>query len=325
MKPHTLLLLLPVAAIMLVSGCTIPGTDVEIPFISGLFGPSVSQDVTDVVVITSLRSIPDTVVPGQTFRIVAYVQNKGSNTLSADGKNPVEVELYDYCSGLFDLLGNSLGGGKGATEATIPKLLPYETKEIYWTLQARADTKLKTTCPKDGMKVSVTYPYTSTSLSTITFINPTEYARRIEQNVLTKKTSELVAGDGPVRAYLSVEDDQPIPVNAGTTVLALNIENKGSGYPKTQEMTANDPGSGWQVKLDSFSIAGLTWSEQGCEIQGSGGLKTKLIQNKRKIVCSATIPGFGDIGLEATKKMEAVISYEYQFTASVPVTVEPKT
>ena len=102
-----LLLILPVVAILLVSGCTIPGTDIEIPFLSDWFGPAVEQDTADVVVISSLRAIPDTVVPGQTFRIVSYIQNKGSKTIPLDqsdlkttanlqiqNSRPV-VELYD--------------------------------------------------------------------------------------------------------------------------------------------------------------------------------------------------------------------------------------
>ncbi len=313
-----LLLLLPIFFVLIVSGCTIPGTDIEIPFVSDLFGTPVEQDTTDVVVISSLRAIPDTVVPGQTFRIVAYVQNKGSKTLENDNK--VVVKLYDYCSGLFELLNNNKNKqGPSAAEYSIEKLLPYETKEISWTLKANSGIKLKTTCPKDGMKVSVTYPYSSTSMSTITFINPAEYQRRIEQGTSKGVTSAISAGDGPVRAYFTVEDEQPIPTDSGTTVLALNIENKGSGYPVTRTTQGHD----YQITLDSFDIGEMEWKNNDCEIKN--GLTTKLIQNKRKFVCEANISKYsGDIGLESTINMKTEISYAYQFTKSARVTVEPK-
>jgi hypothetical protein len=321
------MLIISAAAVLLVSGCTIPGTDIEIPFISGLFGPSVEQDTTDVVVISSLRAIPDTVVPGQQFRIIAYVQNKGSKTF----EKSVQVKLYDYCKGTFEILGNNIEKGVDGDQAstcTIEKLLPYETKEIYWTLKADKGIELKTVCPSDGMKVSVTYPYESTSLSTITFMEPTEYQRRIEQGTLQSKDSYIIAGDGPVRAYLDVEDEQPIPIDAKTTVLSLNIENRGSGYPVTQ---TSQQGDEYQVTVKSVDTGSeeigniyMEWKKaDDCEIK-TDGFKTKLIQDKRKFVCEANIMGGGDVGLESTISMETAISYTYQFTKSAKVTVEPK-
>ena len=329
-----LILLLTLITIVIISGCTIPGTGIEIPFIPDIFGPATVEYENDVVIIRSLTAIPSTILPGQETHLVAYIQNLGSKTLPLDDGEPITIELYDYCEGLFpkENIKVKCPGEKesdlGVLECKIDKLLPQETKEIRWALKPKSDIKLKTTCPLDGMKIYVRYPYRTSGLTTISFIDQREMQRQLEQGTFEKKTSYIVAGEGPVKAYITVEDQQPISTYTGaTTVIALQIENKGSGFVYPVEVD----GKNVHIKAEDIDInlqdlAHAT--DADCSFNKIGSIyhpehDIRLIQDESsKLLCKIKAPS--NVATETTKTVTVDIKYLYEFRKSVKVTVEPR-
>jgi hypothetical protein len=70
-----LLLLLPVFLIVITSGCVLPG-GIELPFLGG----GVTYE-SDIVIVKDIRAIPNSVRAGEQVRLIAYIQNTGSNTV----------------------------------------------------------------------------------------------------------------------------------------------------------------------------------------------------------------------------------------------------
>ncbi|RLJ10239.1 MAG: hypothetical protein DRP15_00655 [Candidatus Aenigmatarchaeota archaeon] len=306
-----------------ISGCVIPGTDVDIPFIPNVFGPKVHQEVADVVRIKSLSAIPNTIPSGSTTRLIAYIENLGTETIPQKDfdQSSVTVELYDFCEGFFTFQHMNCPG-EAKEESCKIKLLPLQVSEIDWTLKA-GDAQVKTICPQDGMKVSVRYPYKTFSTTTITFINKDEMQRQIEQGRFKQTDSDISIGEGPVKVYLKVEDTQPVPVSdkegEQTTVIALVVENKGKGYVVGDSSLGTGES---EVIITDLDLKGLQ-PKTDCEIQNNK--KIKLVQNKRKITCEFVIPDkVKKTPKESTLRLSVGIKYAYEFRKNVKVTVEPK-
>lgn len=325
-----LLLLLPVILAVLASGCTMPG-GIELPF----FNTGVTYE-SDVVVVKDLRAIPGSVRAGEQVRLIAYIENTGKNTvpdndaLSDDLKGtPITVELYDYCSGLFsksEIEQNCMGSREtGKTSCPITKLLPGEVKEVDWTLKSDRDVKLMTPCE---LKVSVQYPYATRGLTTITFIEQGEYQRQLEQGTFSPKSHYTVKGEGPVKAFFTVKDQEPIQATTeeSFTSVSLDFQNLGYGF-----LANPTPGEGSPRILNSsvdVTIPEELKKFSDCELTLDGGeIKlpedVKLIQNKRSLPCRIRIMDDDKVNKEATFQLEAKASYLYEFRDSARVTVNP--
>jgi hypothetical protein len=333
-----LLLILP----LLTSGCSIPGLD-------AIFGgPQVVEYEHDVLVIKDLQAIPSEVAPGQQFRIISYIQNIGKDTIpqpeleNLKGKQTT-VELYDYCEGLFDIVRVNCPDGEhkedGTSFCVIDKILPGQVVEVDWVLKSHDDIKLETRCPTDGMKVLVRYPYKTTSLTTITIMDENEMQRQIEDGTFQWKESYIVAGRGPIKPYLYVEDQQPISQSSGSTVLALQVENKGVGF-----LVYETSDEGGDTKYENLIPSDRTSiklpehlepkKEETCNFQNIGGQEykvkgegVKLIYDKSpKLLCEVKIPDKSqqNIAKEATLHATVEIEYEYEFRDKVSVLVSPK-
>jgi len=337
--------------VLLASGCTIPVLNIEVPGLPDIFGgPTVVQYENDIVIINSLEAVPAEVDAGQTTKIIAYITNKGDravgNTDDTKG-GKVSIELYDYCSGLFTVeQSSSTCRGRAMTSAgfkcEIDKLLPGETVPVVWTLKQQGSIKLKTVCPPDGIKVSVRYPYKTRSLTTISFISQDELQRTLEERTMKSSESYIVAGQGPIKPYITVEDKQPIPVFSGArSVLALQISNKGTGY-LVSEVTSSGSGTGATagttktiaIPKDKVEI---TWPADGmksvaedCKFSGSTTSRpsddVKLIgKDSSKMLCKVDLSDLATkVTKTTTRHMEVSVEYEYMFTKSVLVTVNPK-
>ncbi len=326
MKP----LLLPLAAVLLVSGCVIPGTDVYIP----LPWDSVQSLENDVLVVKDLRAIPSTVTPPQQIRLVASIENRGSSefplsddrgsAVSVNGKQKIEVDLFDYCRGLFEVSVAECPGSEDNTACTLDSLLPREIKEVSWILEPSEKTALLTTC---DLKISVTYPYTTSGLTTVHFMNSEEYTRQLSQGVFRERTSSTSLGSGPVKAWYEIRDQQPVVaaksgVTTGIIPVTLVVENRGLG--SVEASAGGEP----QVLLsdtehDIFDSPFQTQEQQGCHFQT--GKPIKLIQNKREIPCWIAQLSDRDVPKETTNQLTARIEYLYEFRKETTVTVEPKT
>jgi len=331
-----LLLLLPIVAIVLVSGCTIPGTDWVLP-IPG-FDNVISLE-NDIVVITSLNAIPEKVTVPQPIKLIATVQNRGDRKFSpgsfSSSSEAIMIDLFDFCQGLFDNVRvESCPNPPEGAKCRITELLPQETVEVRWVLNPSENTKLITPCE---LKVSASYPYETSGLTTVHFINSVEYTNQLAQGTFTPKTSTKSLGQGPVKVWFEVKDQQPIPASSteitgsGTRIpVNLVIDNRGFGFVKVlDDATSKNE----QVKLIETNIFSPPFSAD----QGEGKCtftpndKIRLIQDERILPCNikqlqdcatGTL-GSNCVTKETTFKLEASIYYIYEFRDSVDVIVEP--
>ncbi|UCD07531.1 MAG: hypothetical protein JSW41_00980, partial [Candidatus Aenigmatarchaeota archaeon] len=127
------LLLLPsvLAAIILVSGCTIPGTDINIP-IPGFGGQQTVEYKDDVIIIKTLQTTPGTEVkPGQALTLYADIQTIEEPRLGGE-ETPIAIELYDYCTTLFSSVSVKCpsGSSSGKNKCENIEMQPQEISTI---------------------------------------------------------------------------------------------------------------------------------------------------------------------------------------------------
>ncbi len=327
--------LTPLALILVLlgSGCTVPILNIQIPGlpdIPGWGGPIVVQYEHDIVIIESLEAIPAEIDAGQSTRLVAYIKNIGDKPI----EKPIKVELYDYCKGLFEtpkVLCN--GNTRDGTECEIKRMLPFETVRISWTLEQedKDKVKLRTVCPPDGMKVSVEYEYTTSGLSTISFISKPELERTLEERTAMSTDSYIVVGQGPIKPYLTVEDKQPVPVYDGArTMLQLVIKNAGTGQLSSKFTEGGNefvglPGPS-SIKVTGIGAGGLKPLDADCKIEGNVKENVRLIgKESPPYQCRIDLTGLKDeITKTGTRHLEVEVDYKYMFTKSVQVVVNPK-
>ena len=304
-----------------VSGCT------TFPF--NIFTP-VATGTSDVIIIKDLTAIPSKISAGQQTRITANIQNLGADPIQDFG--PIEVTLFDYCEGLFTI--ESLdcpnpGNDNNVKETCIINdLLPQEIKQVSWVLSPDSELKLPITCPEDGMKVFVRYPYTTNGLTTITFINPIELERQLQQNTYSEQQSATSLGEGPLKAVLTVEDQQPVPAaregKPTTTTISLQIQNKGQGFPVAFE---TDQGEKFHVQDVTVTFPdGIRPAESGeCRFKtGTLDKPVRLIREESsKLLCEIDTLSETEVAKETTRTIQVEMSYEYEFRDSVKVEVTP--
>jgi hypothetical protein len=332
--------ILPLVLIVVTSGCTVPGTGITIPFIPDFFGDEIIEYEHDVLVIRSIRAVSSTIVPGQTFRIIVDIENTGKDTI-----NDAEVKLYDWCSSVFTI--NQASDGSTVRSAgsskqgdlsmiKLSKILPSEIKEVYWELKSSSKIDIKTICPQDGMKVYVKYTYTTGSTTTIELINDNELQKLLEEGKFSATQSVISVDYGPIKPYLTVEDQQPIPQGSGSTVIGIQIENRGNGFLSDYTISHDNV----EIKLPNY-LTPLNPSE--CTFKDTGKKEgtmkiyepkedIRLIKGKSpKLLCEVKIPPYGNpptgllIERTATIRGEMVVkNYNYEFRGSAAVVVDPK-
>jgi archaellum component FlaG (FlaF/FlaG flagellin family) len=331
--------LTPLALILVLlgSGCTVPILNIQIPGlpdIPGFGGPTVVQYEHDIIIIESLQAIPAEIDAGQTTKLVAYIKNIGDKTID----KTVTVNLYDYCQGLFKTPKVMCGGQEtSSTKCEIGKMLPSEIVRISWTLEQDDNNpvKLRTVCPPDGMKVSVEYDYTTTGLSTISFISKAELERTLEERKQMSTNSYIVMGQGPIKPFLTVQDKQPVPVyKDARTMLQLVIKNMGSGQLNSKFTEANTEFVGLP-KGSSIEVVGiggssdlkpLSSAQSDCKIEGKVQENVRLIgKESPPLQCRIDLSNLdGRITKTGTRHLEVTVNYKYMFTKSVNVVVNPK-
>jgi hypothetical protein len=340
------LILLPITMLLAVSvsGCTgISGIDSLfggfcIPGI-GTCGQTVEY-ASDILVITTLSAVPDTISTGQQIRLSAWIVNNGGETVPQSDfeGTPVKVNLYDTCSGLFKKITvncpNSQGGHEEeSTSCQISSILPKQTVPVSWTLVANDKDKipLETSC---NLKVYVQYPYRTKSITSITFVDYVEYQRMLDENKFT-----------PITSYLTVEDQQPIPVTNGiasTTTMAFQIKNKGSGFliGSFDSLPYSAPGAADTAATTTPKIPPSAIKIQSNAGTGQGDYQNKIVSD---IVGAVNkMDGFQLIGTESPKQFFTVntpynnqiektatyyvsssIDYMYEFRKEIKITIKP--
>lgn len=305
-----LALALPVILILIISGCVIPGTGITIPGIPNIFGPQVKEYESDIVIIRSLEAIPSSIKTGQQIRLISYIQNIGTESVSS-----VDVDLFDYCSKeLFKEVEVKCPGTPyqdSETKCAISNMLPQETVEVDWILTPSDKIELETVC---DLKVSSDYQYETTGLTTIHFINSKELQRQLNEGKFSPTTSYIAKGQGPIKAFIEVDDQQPISTVTGDayTTVSLKLENRGSGF------LASHPG---YVHIKEVDFGDL--DRKDCKFKAGDDIK--LIKGKSSALpCDVKIPTDDLVPKETTKQMTVKVSYVYEFRKSAKVTVDKR-
>ncbi|MBL7160276.1 MAG: hypothetical protein ISS93_00285 [Candidatus Aenigmarchaeota archaeon] len=317
---NKLLPLLALALPLIVSGCTLPG-GIDIPW---LWGGTISME-NDIVVIKSIQAIPSTVTAPQQVRLIVDIQNQGSHDFSGNAgegtSEKIKVDLYDHCEGLFkksDITRTCEGSSvSGETECEIDKILPKEIKQIVWTLKPDENTKLITPCT---LKVSVTYPYKTTGLTSVNYIGSQEYANQLARGTFRAVSSTNSLGEGPVKAWFEIKDQQPIVCTTGTPSpipVTLNIQNKGAGFVDKDDVKITDT----NIFVEPFNA-----KTDGCSFKKNYDEKKpeKLIQKSRTLPCNIMQLTDTDVPKETTRHIKVETEYKYEFRDDVKVTVNPQ-
>ncbi|HJW97043.1 MAG TPA: hypothetical protein VJ485_02665 [archaeon] len=346
--------LLPFALLLVVSvsGCTsIPGLEwLCIPGIT-CSGGTVEYE-NDMLVIKTLDAVPSTISTGQQFRLSAWVQNNGAETVPQSNfksefneKNLgyyITVKLYDSCEGLFKEIKvtcpdqkeeSKIKEGTKETGCRIESLLPKQTIPVTWSLVAYDNTKipLETSC---NLKIYVQYPYRTKSMTSVSFVDYTEYQRMLDEGKFTATTSYITEGYGPMKPYLLVKDTQPIPVKNGVaskTAMAFQVKNKGSGFLTAFRIDSN--GNDLIKVLNTQTTDNDILIESNSKQYNIG----ELIRNEIKKIKDIGLVGkesaeyFFSIDSPTNNQVEKVatyyvtssIDYMYEFRKETKVTIKP--
>ncbi|MFH1364869.1 MAG: hypothetical protein ABIH52_04430 [Candidatus Aenigmatarchaeota archaeon] len=320
-----LILIVALIAVVAVSGCT--SLDSLCPWCNNMV--SYGEDV---VVIKDLTAVPSKISAGQQTRITAYIQNQGG----AEMEDAVTVSLYNYCKGFFEIETLECPGTPDTTTletCTIGSLFQDEIKQVSWILSPDKDIPLPITCPEDGMQVYVRYKYKTNGLTTITFINPTELERQMQQGTYKEISSTTITGKGPLKAILMVEDQQPVPASrAGvgtTTTISLQIKNQGNGFPVSFKP---DPQKTEEAHISKEDITvyfprgeeALTMTDTCRFKNGHPEDDIKLINRESsKMLCEINTLTEDQVAKETTRTITVDMEYEYEFRDSVKVEVTP--
>jgi len=335
--------LLPAILLLVVSvsGCTVPGLDfLCIPGLTCTGGTVEYEN--DVLVIKTLEATPQTISTGQSMRLSAWIENRGGETvpqkIEGTADTGVSIEIYDKCEGLFSSVIPNCPIDSTPTKngCYLKTILPKQTVPISWTLVANDKDKipLETSC---NLKVYILYPYQTKSITSITFVDYVEMQRMINEGKFTPITSYITEGYGPVKPYLTVEDQQPIPVERKdygtgkkpTTTLAFQVKNKGSGFLGRWEYTGN----GEPTFSEPVIVKGSVKMESNTDYMREAikTIETEINKNDIRLIGKESpkqpftiiSPYKNQIEKVATYYVTTSMSYKYEFRKEIKVTIKP--
>lgn len=328
---------IPLIFVVIVSGCSIPG-------LPGFGGGETGQYANDIIIIKDQSVFPQSVKADQEITLVTYIQNLGERNAVSD----VVVNLFDTCN-VFNKITidrpascEKINEGKKETGCKNVKLLPKEVKEIRWKL-VPDKTAVKVPIPSCKLKVSVSYPYKTSSQTEIYFINSEEAQRQEEQRgSISQKTSTHKKSEGPIEAYVIPDKNvrQPIPTTKDQSYFpaSLYVENVGSGFL-------------WSRKVEGKSITGILGGDLTITIDGEEILKkvkgddcswtvdnddaekvkekfetrvlTLIGKKSPPFPCKINVPT--DVTTEKTSRISVDFktAYTYEFRKESSVTIEP--
>ena len=159
-------------------------------------------------------------------------------------------------------------------------------------------------------------------MTSITFIEAEELESRIRRGESWQISGSTTRGYGPVKAFVEVETQQPVPSNTQASV-SVTIKNVGQGYIKDSAIKSGNFG----IRLDG----GPTWADSGsCEfeyqevsIDGSDTDAIKIIR-KESTPLFCKVKEFSSFDIEQTYDINAWVKYDYEFRRSLNIQIEPR-
>lgn len=289
-----ILLVIPLAIVVLTSGCTA---------LENLFNPQTSADP---FVTIDVDAFPKEVVAGEDVDVVATIENTGA----AGG--PIIVNFFDFSAGLFrptDI---------DSLRFTIDSLGAFEKREVIWNMVQTPAAKVNNI--KANFKILVTYPGTSTSLTTVGLINEDEKTRQIQEGTWKIEKPVINKGQGPVIGWIEILGTTPISVDRGeigNMNIKIMIEDVGGverGSVFQNNVFITDFKLAQIDGIDNVMIDLDCFPEEGT---------IELIDGKFSKVCSATISEeLTDFEKEITIPFFIEVSYIYSVHDEVEVVIK---
>ncbi len=320
----SVLLAIPIILVVLASGCTVPGTDIEIPFLSDFFGPNVKEFENDMVIIKDLQAVPSaTVRSGQSISVYAYVQNRQK---PENNPHEVTVQLFNDC-GLYSVITTCPTNSKdNSTDPNSCKfdMYPQSTQTVQWKLTAKK-VNVETDCELGFM---VIYDYPTYTTSSVTFVNKRELENLILQGKQFNEKGTIVAGEGPIKPYIEIAG-QPIAVDpdksgeeAGSAVATFWIENKGSGELLENKIKTVDMHE--EPMLDKLNgVVGCN-PTIGSEKRPKPEELKLIGKESPKFSCEISLKNPSEVRIDKTYQISARIEYTYKFVKRLKTTIKPE-
>jgi len=314
--------------IILTSGCTIPGTDIEIP-LPDIFSGKTEEMTHDVIVIDSIQATPsDEVRSHQSIRLLAYIKNKQKP--ESDPQENVIVRLYNDC-GIFEIETECPQGQEiGDNSCKIPRMYPLSTAIVEWKLIAKP-VNIKTPCE---IGIYVEYEYKTHSTSSVTFVNKEEAEQWVLQGKKVDESGTKVIGEGPIKSYVEVKS-QPIMVDtkktgeaSGSSILTFWIENKGSGILKESKLPVENIKITSAVEGNEKILASLGKQKMSIDDCIKNKIRDSyimLIGKKSPIYsCEIYLANPSEVKIESTYQINSNITYTYRVVKKKNIVVKPE-
>lgn len=301
--------------IVLISGCIVPGTDIDIPDF-GLFGKQpVKEFRHDVIGITSILVTPSRYIKGgETINLRVFLKNFQKPEFSP--KNDISVKIFNDCQLFEDKKLVYCPGNKNEDVCEIDNFYPQSEKSVVWEMKAK-DINVETSC---DIGISVEYKHNSHTTTQVVYLNKEEYERLVLQGRGSEKKGIMFVGEGPIKAYLEFPD-QPIIVseeNKGRSIAYFWIENKGTGIVSGNKVEIK------HININSKNIE----SEDNKEIKECFFKDLESIEfvgkKTPKFACKVKLKNGVEIASESIFTIDVDINeYKYTFVKTINVVVQP--
>jgi len=184
-------------------------------------------EIKDAIEITGINVMPmaeNRIRPGSTVTVYVTLTNKDDNPVG-------RIDIESIAISDLNIFTCGDGSSAGTCEITGASLVSGQSKAYTFTITAPDNGG--TTALPGSMEVSVKYSYSSTRLTTISYLEKDTYIDYVNSHGTTTPTLVNVPSNGPVEVYLDISKiKQPIPydsANLENYPFNIQITNKGSG------------------------------------------------------------------------------------------------
>lgn len=306
-------ILIPILAIVLVSGCTIPGLEnLSVGQTAGTAGNGLE--------ITSFTADPSTVFSGSSVRLIMEVENQGGTTVEND------KDMVYLTGSNFDSWGGTTYThfDKTMKSSDVVRDIPADTKRFSWSVRAPTLTAGQT---RTDTFIGRVYHDYQTSANGNVWVYSESEAEAARTSGRPLYTPSFTYTKGPVGLSVSVS---PTPVilysGEATFTLYIKLSNLATGtiyhtgsvtYATGSESVKIDPS---QDQLNWVNVA-VTGSDLTLG-DGCTGDQELVAGKEATLVCEVTVNSAPDTF--KSYALDVTVSYGYFTERTVSVTVQGK-
>ncbi|MCX6815563.1 MAG: hypothetical protein NT120_01795 [Candidatus Aenigmarchaeota archaeon] len=231
---------LMVLALVLVSGCVIPG-DIFGSNVLNVQQNTVQNGEKDVVVLTKAETIPtSTVLPDQDVALYFIVQNKDTmktaRKVFIDLFNPSIFKCVDKSTLVSTFHEQCESTDTRYTKAGEEDLLPGEQAQVKFNLRSPSQTEIGGIKQTTDLNYEISYDFLSSLSYVVPVVDMQEVINRQQSNEKTTVQISKSYSSGPLQVDVEMLG-APYILNNNNAVLLFTIKNVGSGTPKGSNIT----------------------------------------------------------------------------------------